>query len=923
MRHFSKFTYVFWCAAFVLLFMLVINVSAGDVPPPRVSAVAPECAAPGETVSLAGHGFGAQNVTIWVGDQIAEIVKATGHSAEFLVPLDAPPGITSITVENPGGQGGTINFQVKGPEICGNNIDDDCDGGIDEVEECPLASIEIDTSPFDIGLAPGEVGNISTTVTFTAAGSDPFTIAVTQQVVVLSGPPGGISISPNVVGGFVSSTDHATVDNQEITALSEGVYEIKTTAEIVETGEVVSDVVLVTVESISQTLSVGIPGSDPGGLAPDTTSSVVFTAQVQGAETTTPIDVELGGDVAITLNDQGIDGDIAANDGTFSGKAVIDTTGLTVGTCLSVVATASQDADTATSDAYKLCVSSLPLELAPSDVSNTIADPESGEPAVADEVLITVIFGTSDDVINQIATSMGGSVVGSIPGLNVYQIKFQIPFSSSAQLEQILSNLKDHAEVVDANPNILMQGQSVTPSDTKFSSQSALTKIRADEAWTIARGTVTIAVVDSGVDLDHPDLASKIIKGKDFVNGGDPDDENGHGTVVAGLAAAATNNSEGIAGVSWGSKVYVVRVLDSNKNGTLANGVAGIKVAADYGARIINLSFGTAASAAKADLCAAVSYATGKGSMVVAAAMNDGNSTENYPAACPGAIAVGNTTLTDARHTGTYPSNYGSWVDLAAPGVNVWSTVPKGGTCAFCNSSGYGQATGTSFSAPIVAGAAAVILSRQPVLTNTQVETRLERTAVKLASSAQLGAGRIDLFEAVFNGSFEEGNLALWTRLGTASSKKSLGSIVPQDRERMGSVSTGPAGAQTAGTLLQGFTIQPGVTSFPISFKYAFVTEEYPEFVGTIFDDALKITLVTPAGTEIVLAEESVNASSFTAIGGIDFPGGDTTVGWTGWKPVSTTVPVAGGSGVYRIYLEDAGDAIYDTETLIDEIKFK
>jgi subtilisin family serine protease len=720
------------------------------------------------------------------------------------------------------------------------------------------------------------------------------------------------------VGGFVSSTDKATVDNQEITALSDGVYEITTTAKIVDTGEVVTAVARVTVESISQTLSLGVPGSEPGGLSPDTSTPVVFTAQVKGSDTTTPVDVVLGGDVALTLNDQGTDGDIAAADGTFSGTAVVDTTGFTQGACISVFATATQGADLATSDVYDLCVSSLPLELAPSDVTNTVNDPESGEPAVTDEVLITVVPGTSNAVINQIAASVGGVVVGSIPGLDVYQIKLQVPVFSSSDMAQIIADLESFTEVVEAEPNVIGKGQAVTPSDSQFSSQSALTKIRADEAWTIARGTVTIAVVDSGADLDHPDLSSKIVKGKDFVDGdNDPEDEHGHGTHVAGIAAAVTNNSQGIAGVSWGSNVLVVRWLNSSNVGSMAHLADGIKYAADKGTRIINVSGG--ATGSKTVTCNAVSYATGKGSMVVAAAGNNGNSTDFYPAACPGAIAVGNTTLSDARAS---TSNFGSWVDIAAPGTNILSTVPVGGTCTHCNSTGYKQLSGTSMAAPMVSGSAAVLLSRQPVLTNAQVEARLERTAVKIPS-ANLGAGRIDLFETVFNGSFEEGNLALWTRLGTASSKKSLGSIVPQDRERMGSVSTGPSGAQTAGTLIQGFTIQPGVTSFPIRFKYAFVTEEYPEWVGTIFDDSLKITLVTPAGNEIILAEESVNTSSFTAIGGIDFPGGDTTVGWTGWKSVSQTIPVTDGSGVYRIFLTDAGDAIYDTETLIDEIKFK
>lgn len=922
MRPSSTFTNVLGRAAFLVLFML----AAGNAPaeePPRVSAIAPACAAPGETVSLAGHGFGAQNVAVVVGDRTAEILKATGHGADFLVPPGVLPGLTSVTVTNPGGQGGSIAFQVRGPEVCGNNIDDDCDGSVDEVAECPLASIRIDTTPFDITLSPGEVGNISTTVAFATTGSAPYTVAVTQQVAALSGPAGGIGVFPGVGGGFTSSTNKATVDNQEVEALSNGVYEITTTARILETGEVVSDVARITVATSRQAISVGVPGSDPGGLAPDTSTSVVFTAQVQGADPAAPIDVVLGGNVTIYLNDQGMDGDLIAGDGTFSGTAAVGTAGLAPGTCLSVSATATQGTASATSNAYRLCVSSLPLEPARSDVTNTVSDPKSGEPAVADEVLITVAPGTSDAVIGQIAARVGGVVAGSIPGLDVYQIRLPAPISSSAQLAQVLADLKSFHEVLEAEPNVVEKGQAVTPSDPQFTSQGALTKVRADEAWTIARGAVTIAVVDSGADLDHPDLSSKIVKGKGF-SGRDfvdntfyPEDGFGHGTHVAGIAAAATNNSEGIAGVSWGSNILVVRVLDNTNSGTAANVAAGIKYAADQGARIINCSVGS--TGGESVKCAAVSYAVDKGSMVVAAAGNNGNSTLFYPAACAGAIAVGNTTLEDTRRVN---SNFGSWVDLAAPGTDILSTVPVGGTCTHCNTTGYNQMSGTSMAAPLVSGAAAVVLSRQPGLSNAQVEERLKRTAVKLPLE-DLGAGRIDLFEAVFNGSFEEGNLALWKRAGTAGSPVSLGPITPPHRDRMGYVSTGPSSAQTAGTMWQHFSIQPGVTSFPISFKYAFVTEEYPEWVGSVYDDSLRITLVTPSGAEIILAEESVNGSSFKPIGGIDFPEGDTTVGWTGWKAVSRTVPVTMGAGVYRIFLTDAGDAIFDTATLIDEIQFK
>lgn len=886
--------------------------------PPRVTAIAPSCAAPGAKALLSGHGFGAQNITIMVGNYFAQVLKATGNTAEFLVPTNSLPGFTKVTAINPGGQTGSLSFQVKGTEICANGIDDDCDGLIDEPDECPLAAIEVETSPFDIKLKPGEKGNISTSVSFVSSGTTPFTTAVTQQIVALSGSSSGISIAPNVGSGFVSTTDKATVNNQEITALSDGVYEIITTAKIVETGKTATTKARVTVDANPQKLSLGVPGSVPSALATNSTIPVVFTAQVQGADFTSPVNVQLSGNVVATLNDQGINGDIAAGDGTFSGTVPVTTTGLPSGSCLAVTATAAQGSNAATSDPYSLCVTSFPRELAPSNMAITVPDPVSGQPAIANEVLIVVVPGTSETRIAQIASSVGGVIVGSMSGLNIYQIRLASPVTSTAQLSQVMANLKALSGVISVEANVIGKVSAVTPSDSQFSAQDGVKRIRADEAWTITRGTTTIAIVDSGADLDHPDLSAKIIKGRDFVDGDStPEDQHGHGTHVAGIASASTNNGVGIAGVSWNSKLLVVRAIAANGSITAANAVSGITYAADQGARIINASFEFGGGSSL--LCSAVSYAISKGSLFIAAAGNQGTSAERYPAACAGAIAVGNTTLSDARNAS---SSFGSWVDLAAPGTNILSTVPIGGTCTFCNSSGYAPLTGTSMSAPMVSGAAAVLLSREPNLTNAEVETRLKRTAVKLPSQG-LGAGRIDLFEAVFNGSFEEGNLALWERKGTASSKTALGSIKPQDRERMGSVSTGPSGTQVSGTLSQKFTIQPGVTSFPIGFKYAFITEEYPEFVGTVFDDSLKIILITPSGNSITLAEESVNASSFSPIGGIDFPEGDNTVGWTGWKSVGITIPVTEGFGTYEIMLQDAGDSIFDTEVLIDEINFK
>lgn len=404
MKHHFNPTHFLRNTAFIFLIMLASNVSAANNSS-RLSAITPGCAGPGETVAIEGRGFGAKNVSITVGGLSAEVLQATGHSAEFVVPAESQPGVTTVTAVNPGGQGGSIDFQVKAEEVCGNDVDDDCDGEIDEADACPAvsSSIVVDTSPFDFTLAPGEQGNISTGVSFTAPSSESFTIEVTQQLVALSGDASGISISPDVVGGFSSSTDKATVDNQEIIAYSDGVYEITTTAKIVQTGETASSVARVTVASNSQTLAVGAPGMDPDGLAPDTATPVVFTVQVQGADSNEPVNVMLDGDVQITLNDQGMDGDLVADDGSFSGTALVDTAGLSAGTCFSISAEATQGGDTAISEAAKLCVSSLPQTPKPSDMDNTITDPTTGEAVIADEILIVVKEGTPDDVIKQIA----------------------------------------------------------------------------------------------------------------------------------------------------------------------------------------------------------------------------------------------------------------------------------------------------------------------------------------------------------------------------------------------------------------------------------------------------------------------------------------------------------------------------------------
>lgn len=215
------------------------------------------------------------------------------------------------------------------------------------------------------------------------------------------------------------------------------------------------------------------------------------------------------------------------------------------------------------------------------------------------------------------------------------------------------------------------------------------------------------------------------------------------------------------------------------------------------------------------------------------------------------------------------------------------------------------------------------ILSRNSMLTNAQIIALMQKTAKPLPAALKLGPGRLDLFGAVFNGSFEESTPRHWTKVGTVAAVPNVGpNVTPREGKLMGFASTGPAADQVSGQLSQSFTIQPGVTSIPVHFQYAFITEEFDEFVGTQFDDQLAISLQSPSGTT-QLAMESVNGSAFSFVGGMNFPGGDDTVGWTGWKTVTMNVPVTAGAANFSVFLSDLGDDIFDSVVVIDDIRFK
>ncbi|HEU4326058.1 MAG TPA: S8 family serine peptidase [Roseiflexaceae bacterium] len=285
-----------------------------------------------------------------------------------------------------------------------------------------------------------------------------------------------------------------------------------------------------------------------------------------------------------------------------------------------------------------------------------------------------------------------------------------------------------------------------SPSDALQGSQWSLGAVRAPEAWDLSTGeAIIIALLDTGVSPTHLDLKRKLLPGYDFVNGdADPRDDEGHGTHTAGVAAADTDNSIGIAGVCWGCMILPVKVLGNRGRGDDATIAQGIRYAVDQGARVIGMSLGGPEDTQV--LRDAVRYAYERRVLIVAASGNGqmrGNA-PSYPAAYPEVLAV---SATDERDEVAGFATTGPFIGLAAPGVNVWST-----TWERTSGDSYGPASGTSDAAPHVVGAAALVLSLRPDLTSDQLAEVLKASADDIGlpgRDPQSGYGRLNIRSAL------------------------------------------------------------------------------------------------------------------------------------------------------------------------------
>ncbi|WP_251548641.1 S8 family peptidase [Neobacillus muris] len=326
-------------------------------------------------------------------------------------------------------------------------------------------------------------------------------------------------------------------------------------------------------------------------------------------------------------------------------------------------------------------------------------------------------------------------ILADIDGIVKEKHDFAIIFKSNSQSPEKLMDYFNHLETVEfTEPHFIYLPNEVN--DTYYSGyQWNLPAIGTEDGWNITRGSknVKIAVVDTGVDLDHPDLAGRLIEGYNAVDdNNNPDDDNGHGTHVAGIIASKTNNGEGVAGITWYNPIMPVKVMNSDGSGGSFDVAEGIRWAVDHGANVINLSLGNYQSSTLLE--DAISYALSKDVVVIAAAGNDNTNQSSYPAAYPGVLGVA---AVDSNGKRAEFSNYGDYIDIAAPGVDIASTYLQGE---------YAALSGTSMAAPHVTALAGLIRSINPSLKNTEVMDVMRKTAQKTepGSNQFYGSGIIN-----------------------------------------------------------------------------------------------------------------------------------------------------------------------------------
>lgn len=381
----------------------------------------------------------------------------------------------------------------------------------------------------------------------------------------------------------------------------------------------------------------------------------------------------------------------------------------------------------------------------------------SGKDRAPGQLVVKFKPGVTDAQITEQLRPLNAKIQRKIPGINATVIAVPVGKENA-----VMSALAKEPIVKYAEPDYI-QKVNYVPNDTYYKNQWGLANtgqliknkagkanadINVQTAWDVSKGAgIKVAVLDTGIDTTHPDLASKIVAQKVFTTS-TIDDKFGHGTHVAGIVAAKTNNSLGISGTCPECQLIVGKVMGDDGQGLVSNVTTGITWAVDNDAKVINLSEGgSERSAAQED---AINYAWNKGVVIVAAAGNAGTNQQFYPAALPNVLSVAATNSTDTK---AYFSNYGTWVNVAAPGDMIYSTLPTHAYVMQTQVSlalNYDYLSGTSMATPIVSGIAALIWTSPQGTSASNVVKRITDTADKITGTGQYWeSGRVNAAKAV------------------------------------------------------------------------------------------------------------------------------------------------------------------------------
>ncbi len=347
------------------------------------------------------------------------------------------------------------------------------------------------------------------------------------------------------------------------------------------------------------------------------------------------------------------------------------------------------------------------------------------------QLLVQFKAGVKDDEGDALLKMHGGQKLKTLPQIRTHVIS--VPIGAE---EKVRAALARNPKVEVAEPNFIALS-TLVPNDTYYPNQWHSPKIGAPTGWdaTVGVPSVIVAVADSGF-LPIGDLATSLVPGYDVVTNTATVTTNScaHGAKVAGVIGSAGNNAAGVAGLAWGSKIMPIAMADGGCYALYSNMAEAVIYAVDHGARVINISYG--GTGYSSTLESAINYAVSKGAVFFASAGNDSASAVLYPAAYANAIGVGATGSSDVRASW---SNYGTALDIVAPGVGIWSGN---------NSGTYGAVSGTSFASPLAAGLAALVLSVNPNLTSTQVRSLIEKNVDDLGTvgwDQYYGWGRINV----------------------------------------------------------------------------------------------------------------------------------------------------------------------------------